>query len=88
MIKRANKRLAYQISFFLLFALTPVFNIFRLDLNFGHFVVLGYDLKLNLSELVNQQAGTLELAGRILTHALLPIAVSYTHLTLPTICSV
>jgi polyferredoxin len=72
-IKRPNKRLIYQISFFILFALTPVFDIFRLDLNYGHFIILGYDLKLNLQELINQQASTSMLASRILSHILLPI---------------
>ena len=76
MIKRPNKRLVYQMAFFLLFALTPVLNIFRLDLNLGHFVVFGFDLKLNLQELIEQQANTLELAQRILTHAIIPIVGS------------
>ena len=73
MIKRPNKRLLYQISFFILFALTPVLDIFRLDLNLGHFIILGYDLKLNLQELISQQASTSELASRVLSRILLPI---------------
>lgn len=76
MVKRPNKRLLYQLGFFLLFALTPVFDIFRLDLNLGHFIVVGVDLKLNLSELVSQNASTLALGGRILTHAIVPVVAS------------
>jgi len=76
MIKRANKRLIYQICFFIIFALTPVFDIFRLDLNEGHFIIFGYDLKLNLTELIEKQAGTLEFGSRIFTHAILPIVGS------------
>jgi polyferredoxin len=76
MIKRTNKRLIYQIAFFILFALTPVLDIFRLDLNQGHFIVFGYDLKFNLQELVNQDASMLEFAGRIFFRAILPIVGS------------
>ncbi len=76
MIKRPNKRLIYQISFFILFALTPVLDVFRLDLNQGHFIVLGFDLKLNLQELIDQQAGAIDLAIRIATRILLPILLA------------
>jgi len=73
MIKRPNKRLFYQISFFILFALTPVFDIFRLDLNQGHFVIFGFDLKLNLQELISQQVSAIDLSIRIVTRTILPI---------------
>ncbi len=76
MIKRSNKRLIYQVFFFVLFALTPVLDIFRLDLNLGHFIIFGFDIKLNLQDLIEQQAGTLELAKRILTHAIIPLVAS------------
>lgn len=76
MIKRPNKRLIYQIAFLMLFILTPVLDIFRLDLNQGHFIILGYNLKLNLQELVNQNADMFEFAERILFRAILPIVGS------------
>ena len=76
MIKHTNKRLFYQLGFFALFVLTPVFDIFRLDLNQGHFIVVFTDLKLNLQQLIAQGAGTGELATRIFTHAILPLVAS------------
>lgn len=76
MIKRSNNRLIYQVSFFILFALTPVFDIFRLDLNLGHFIILGFDIKLNLQELINQDVGALDMAFRIASRTILPIILS------------
>ena len=76
MIKRTNKRLIYQIVFLLLFILTPILDIFRLDLNQGHFIIFGYNLKLNLQELINQNASVFEFADRILFRAILPIVGS------------
>jgi polyferredoxin len=76
MIKRPNKRLIYQIAFLILFILTPVLDIFRLDLNQGHFIIFGYNLKLNLQELVDQNAGMLAFSERILFRAILPIVGS------------
>ena len=76
MIKRPNKRLIYQIGFFILFVLTPVFDIFRLDLNQGHFIILGFDIKLNLQELIDLQVGSADLVMRILTRTILPIVLS------------
>ena len=76
MIKRPNKRLIYQTVFLLLFILTPILDIFRLDLNQGHFIVFGYNLKLNLQQLINEDADTVTLAVRILTYAIIPIVGS------------
>ncbi|WP_249383930.1 4Fe-4S binding protein [Chitinivorax sp. B] len=49
-----------QAGFFLLFVLAPVFDLFRLDLNLKHFILLGYNWTLGLDDL---------LAGRISTQA-------------------
>ena len=73
MIKRLNKRLAYQAGFFILFALTPVLDIFRLDLNYGHFILFGNDLKLNLQDLANADADTFLFFKRIISYVLGPI---------------
>ena len=39
-----------QAGFFLLFVFSPVFDIFRLDLNLKHFILFGYDWTLGLDD--------------------------------------
>ena len=48
------KRRVFQTSFFLLFIIAPVLNLFRLDLNLGHFIFLGQNWTLGLDSI---QAG-------------------------------
>lgn len=68
---QARKRRVAQGIFFTLFAVAPIFDWFRLDLNLGHFILFGHDWKLNLSALANQP--TVDLIMRLLLFALLPL---------------
>ncbi len=61
-------------SFLLLFILAPVFDVFRLDLNLGHFILFGQDWKLNLTEY--SQLSSSALITRLLWVALLPIILT------------
>ena len=40
---RQGKRLAFQVGFFVLFVLAPVFDLFRYDLNADHAWLLGME---------------------------------------------
>ncbi|MCB1583044.1 MAG: 4Fe-4S binding protein [Marinicella sp.] len=71
MQQRSLKRRLFQLSFLLLFVLAPILDIFRLDLNLGHFILFGQDWKLNLTEFTQLSSGALVM--RVLWVALLPI---------------
>lgn len=71
--KTQSYRKLAQISFFTLFVLTPVFNIFRLDLIEGHFILLGFNWTLGLTEFQQGTASTGEAALNILLRVFLPL---------------
>lgn len=71
MQRHTTKRRLFQLGFLLLFVLTPILDIFRLDLNLGHFILFGHDWKLNLTEF--SQLSSTALVMRILWVAMLPI---------------
>ncbi len=62
-----------QIAFFALFVLTPVLNIFRLDLIEGHFILLGFNWTLGLTEFQHGTASSAEAAFNILLRVFLPL---------------
>lgn len=62
-----------QAGFFTLFVLAPPFNIFRYDLTLGHFIVFGYDWKLNLAALQYSSANAADAAINVLMLGLIPI---------------
>ena len=66
------KRRIFQTSFFILFILAPVFNIFRLDLNLGHFIFLGQNWTLGLESLQAGEGSALEGTLNIIVRAFLP----------------
>lgn len=66
-------RSAAQIAFFTLFVLTPVLNIFRLDLIEGHFILLGFNWTLGLSEFQHGGASTGEAVLNIFIRVFLPL---------------
>lgn len=68
---KSRKRRLFQLSFLLIFILTPIFDIFRLDLNLGHFILFGQDWKLNLSQFSQLSGGAL--VFRVLWVAMLPV---------------
>lgn len=62
-----------QASFFMLFILAPVFDLFRLDLNLKHFILLGFDWTLGLDAFVAGRASAGQAALNIVLRGFLPI---------------
>jgi len=62
-------RTAWRTGFFLLFLLAPALDIFRLDLNLGHFIIFGQDWQLDIRDVSAGQA-----TFNLVTRAFLPIA--------------
>lgn len=53
---RNLQRRAFQAAFFLLFLFAPIFDVFRFDLNLGHFIVFGMPWTLGLEEFLKGDA--------------------------------
>lgn len=72
-ISRQRQRLIWQIGFFTLFALAPVFNILRYDLTAGHAWLLGMEWRLGLDAFSAGEISALEAAGNVLFRLFLPL---------------
>ena len=68
-----RRRLFWQMGFFVLFMMAPVFDLFRFDLTQGHAIVLGFDWRLGLDELFAGRISGAEAAVNILLRLFLPI---------------
>lgn len=68
-----RKRIVFQAGFFMLFLLAPPFDLFRLDLNLGHFFFLGMHWTLGLDDFVAGRIGAPEAALNIALRGGLPI---------------
>ncbi len=64
-----------QLGFFTLFVIAPPLDIFRYDLTLGHFIVFGYDWKLNLAALQYSQVNAADAAINVLLLGLIPIVL-------------
>jgi len=70
-MNRAQKqRLAWRSAFFLLFVLAPPLDIFRFDLNLGHFILFGFPWTLGIDAAHPLQSGL-----NIILRGFLPIAL-------------
>jgi polyferredoxin len=69
-----TRRRWFQAGFFALFVLAPPLDLLRLDLNLGHFVLLGQDWTLGLDAFLHGRAGPAEAAWNLFWRGLLPIA--------------
>ncbi|MDQ7048944.1 MAG: 4Fe-4S binding protein [Enterobacterales bacterium] len=58
-----------QISFFVLFCVAPLFNLFRFDLDQGHFYLLGFHWSIGIGEALSSG----QLAVNLLVYGLLPV---------------
>jgi len=65
-----RQRLLWRTGFFALFVLAPVLDIFRLDLNLGHFILFGFPWRLDI-----QAADSLQSSFNIILRGFLPIAL-------------
>lgn len=70
---RQGKRLAFQVGFFVLFVLAPVFDLFRYDLNADHAWLLGIEWRLGLDDFLAGKATALEAAGNIMLRLFVPL---------------
>jgi len=66
-------RLLTQSAFFMLFLLAPVFDLFRLDLNLGHFFFLGMNWTLGMEDFMAHRISAAELGINIIVRGGLPI---------------
>ena len=67
------RRRIFQTSFFIVFIFAPVLDVFRLDLNLGHFIFFGYSWTLGLDPLLAGQASPLEAIFNITVRGFLPL---------------
>ncbi|MDY0047637.1 MAG: 4Fe-4S binding protein [Thauera propionica] len=70
---RQGKRLAFQVGFFVLFVLAPVFDLLRYDLNADHAWLLGMEWRLGLDDFLAGKATALEAAGNIMLRLFVPL---------------
>lgn len=70
-----KKRIAFQIGFFALFILAPVFNLFRYDLDAGHAWLLGMQWRLGLDDFLAGHIGAFEAGSNVMLRLFVPIFV-------------
>ena len=68
-----RKRLVFQIGFFVLFIMAPVFDILRYDLIAGHAVIFGFDWRLGLDDFSLGRIDARQLDINILLRLFLPL---------------
>lgn len=68
-----DRRLLARTSFFLLFVLAPPLDLFRLDLQQGHFILFGLDWTLGLDPFLRGETGVGNAAWNLFWRGLLPI---------------
>lgn len=66
-------RPAFQVGFFVLFIITPIFDLFRYDLTRGHAFFFGFEWRLGLDEFFSGQITSTEAGLNILLRLFLPI---------------
>ncbi len=69
MIAKQTIRRITQVGFFVLFCLAPVFNLFRFDIDEGHFYLLGFHWSIGIGEKLSSG----QLAINLLFYGLLPL---------------
>lgn len=68
-----RRRLLFQVGFFVLFVLAPVFNILRYDLYAGHAWLLGFEWRLGLDDFLAGRINALEAGARVLLNLFVPL---------------
>ena len=68
-----RRRLYFQITFFVVFVLAPVFDLFRYDLAAGHAIVLGQAWRLGLDDFFAGRSDATQLGLNILLRLFLPV---------------
>lgn len=70
---RQQHRLIWQLAFFVLFAVAPVFNLLRYDLTAGHAWLLGMEWRLGLDAFSAGEITALQAAGNVLFRLFIPL---------------
>lgn len=68
-----KKRIWFQVGFFVLFIVAPIFNLFRFDLNAGHFYLLGFHWTLGLEPFQHGLISAGEATANLLLRGFLPV---------------
>ena len=68
-----RRRLLLRSAFFALFVLAPPLDIFRLDLNLGHFILFGYDWTLGIDPFLAGEISAGQAALNLILRGFLPI---------------
>ena len=68
-----RSRLLTQMGFFVLFAVTPIFDLLRYDLVAGHAYILTYEWHVGIDELIAGSVSPLAAAGHVLLTLFLPL---------------
>ena len=68
-----QQRLAWQMGFFILFVMAPVFDLFRFDLTQGHAIVLGLPWRLGIDDFLAGRIGAGQVGANLLLRLFLPI---------------
>lgn len=71
--QRQSHRLLWQMGFFVLFVLAPVFDLFRYDLNLGHAFFLGMPWRLGMDDFLAGRIDAAEAASRLFLRLFLPL---------------
>ena len=71
-----QKRLIWRSSFFLLFLLAPVLDLFRFDLNENHFIFLRHPWTLGMDEFQTGEIGAMEIGINLLVRFFLPLGLA------------
>ena len=68
-----SRRLLFQIGFFVLFVVAPVFDIFRYDLEANHAWLLGMEWRLGLDDFLAGRIGALQAGVNVMLRLFLPL---------------
>jgi polyferredoxin len=68
-----RRRLLFQIGFFVLFVIAPVFDILRYDLEANHAWLLGMEWRLGLDDFLAGRIGALEAGANVMLRLFLPL---------------
>ena len=69
-----TQRVVAQVTFFVVFALAPVVDLFRLDLVAGHALIFGMEWRLGIDDFLAHRIGAGEMAANLFLRLFLPIA--------------
>ena len=75
MNKLQNRRFWLRLAFFILFVVAPPLDIFRLDINLGHFILFGQNWTLGLEAFQRGEISPAQAGANIILRGFIPIAL-------------